>query len=314
MISSYSTIFALGHKAVAPLLDVEVIVEEKIDGSQFSFGKIDGELQMRSKSCQVFMEMPGMFEAATTTCDLLMPDLPEGVIFRCEYLSKPHHNVLTYEREPKQNLIVYDIEDPAFGGFIIPEMKRQWCKKFNLETVPLLFEGKITLDKLQELLYNDSILGGTKIEGVVIKPKNYDLYGTDKKVLMGKYVSEAFKEKHAAEWKGSNPTKSDVVQFLIKELNTEARWQKAVQHLREAGKLEEGPKAIGALMKEVKADVLKEEREYITEKVMQNVMPQIMRAIGSGLPEWFKKKLAEEQFNAIQRPEEETGKLAKVVS
>ena len=295
MISSYSTIFALGHKAVAPLLDVEVIVEEKIDGSQFSFGKIDGELQMRSKSCQVFMEMPGMFEAATETCDIIGPDLPDGMIFRAEYLSKPHHNVLTYERVPAQNLIVYDITYTN-GDYASPGDKKMLAAQWHLETVPVLFEGKITLDKLQELLYNDSILGGTKIEGVVIKPKNYDLYGTDKKVLMGKYVSEAFKEKHAA-GKGSNPTKSDVVQFLIKELNTEARWQKAVQHLREAGKLEEGPKAIGALMKEVKADVLKEEREYITEKVMQNVMPQVMRAIGAGLPEWYKTKLMQEAFD-----------------
>jgi hypothetical protein len=278
-------------------LDVEVIVEEKIDGSQFSFGKIDGELQMRSKSCQVFMDIPGMFEAATTTCDLLMPDLPEGVIFRCEYLSKPHHNVLSYDRVPQGHLIVYDIEDPATkNGFASPEYKLWRASVYHLQIAPILFEGKITLDKLQELLYNESILGGTKIEGVVIKPKNYDLYGTDKKVLMGKYVSEAFKEKHQREWKGANPTKSDVVQFLIKELNTEARWQKAVQHLREAGKLEEGPKAIGALMKEVKADVMKEEREYITEKVMQNIMPQVMRAIGAGLPEWYKAKLMQEAF------------------
>ena len=50
MISSYSTIFALGHAAVKPLLDVPCIVEEKVDGSQFSFQlQPDGTIAMLEK-------------------------------------------------------------------------------------------------------------------------------------------------------------------------------------------------------------------------------------------------------------------------
>ena len=47
---SYPSIFNLGHRAVAGLLGGPVIVEEKIDGSQFSFGvTVDGEIVTRSK-------------------------------------------------------------------------------------------------------------------------------------------------------------------------------------------------------------------------------------------------------------------------
>jgi hypothetical protein len=35
---SYSSIYALGHKALAELFMEPVLIEEKVDGSQFSFG------------------------------------------------------------------------------------------------------------------------------------------------------------------------------------------------------------------------------------------------------------------------------------
>jgi hypothetical protein len=35
---SYSSIFNLGHKAVADIFKTPVLCEEKVDGSQFSFG------------------------------------------------------------------------------------------------------------------------------------------------------------------------------------------------------------------------------------------------------------------------------------
>ena len=38
---------------------------------------------------------------------------------------------------------------------------------------------------------------------------------------------------------------------LAEGLRTEARWRKAVQHLREEGRLERSPKDIGALLVEL---------------------------------------------------------------
>ena len=93
-------------------------------------------------------------------------------------------------------------------------------------------------------LDRESVLGGQKIEGVVVKPLNYDLFGPDKKCLMGKFVSESFKEIHGVEWKKENPAPTDVVQAIAASVRTPARWHKSVQHLRERGLLQDSPRDI----------------------------------------------------------------------
>jgi hypothetical protein len=70
--------------------------------------------------------------------------------------------------------------------------------------VPLVFEGVVLdIEFFRGLLDRVSILGGQKIEGVFVK--NYARFNPDKKVMMAKYVSEAFKEIHQGEWKSANP-------------------------------------------------------------------------------------------------------------
>ena len=145
-----------------------------------------------------------------------------------------------------------------------------------------------------ELLDRTSVLGGQKIEGVVIK--NYLRFGMDKKILIGKYVSEAFKEVHQASWKASNPGKSDVMDQLITTLRTPARWAKAVQHLRDAGKLEDSPKDIGLLIKETQDDIEKECLDLIRDKLVEWALPKIKRGCVGGLPEWYKEELVKQQF------------------
>ena len=113
---------------------------------------------------------------------------------------------------------------------------------------------------------------------------------------MGKFVSEAFKETHQKEWKVGNPTGGDMIELLAFTLRTEARWNKAVQHLRDSGRLEESPRDIGALIEEVKADVEKECREEIRDRLYNHAWPQIRRKIVAGLPQWYKERLLQAQF------------------
>jgi len=49
MISAFPKIFTLGTDYISDIFKEEVEITEKIDGSQISFGKIEGELYMRSK-------------------------------------------------------------------------------------------------------------------------------------------------------------------------------------------------------------------------------------------------------------------------
>lgn len=297
-VHSYSKIYAVGHPAVAELLTGDVIVEEKIDGSQFSMTRdASGELHIRSRGVVMTTDAPEkMFTEAAEVAKSL--DLTPGWTYRCEYLKSPRHNTLQYSRIPAKHLIVFDIERGLYD-FLRPDQKHVEAARLGLEVVPVLRPaGKITMDSMMELLETQSVLGGEKIEGVVLKPVRYDLYGTDKKVLMAKFVSERFKERHGKQWSKSNPNKSDVIQLLTAKYGSEAVWVKAVHRLRDEGKLESSPRDIASLIKDVQADVTEEWEAEIKEWLFKWAMPQIQRGVVRGLPEWYKERIAREQLES----------------
>lgn len=296
---SYGQIYALGHRQILTIFDDIVTIEEKIDGSQFSFGVINSELKMRSRKCDIYCSDDGrctnsMFNLAASTCiDLFNKKLlPEGKVYRCEFLSKSKHVSLCYDRVPLKNLIVYDVD---LGGenYLTYDDKVTEAKRLGLECAPLLFKGKVTdFEKLKELLDTISILGGVKIEGFVVK--NYNQFSADKKILKGKFVSEAFKEVHKKTFK--NEGRKDVLFQIIGALRTTARWDKAIQHLKERGELTNSPKDIGNLLKEINLDIIRDEEDYIKEALFQNFRKPILRGCISGFPEYYKEKLAKELF------------------
>lgn len=280
------------------MLTVDVLVEEKVDGSQFSFRKTeDGSIAFRSKGADIIALAPQpMFGAGVKAVLDIADRIPSGLTFRGEYLAKPKHNVLCYGRVPAQHVIIFDIQD-SDGNYLGPIEKRHLAESLGFETVKPLLIGKVADPSvlLQILDTTESALGGPKIEGVVIKPLRYDLFGTDKKCLFGKFVSEAFKESHRKEWKSPDSHK-DILQLLSDAVCSPARWEKAIQHLRDAGALEDSPKDIGVLIKEISVDTSKEEQDFIKEKLYEWAWPQIRRRITAGFPEWYKEKLLHKQF------------------
>lgn len=295
---SYSSIFNMGHKAIAELLKGSVYVEEKVDGSQFSFGvEESGEIRVRSKGCEMIVDAPEkMFSLAVETVKALAPRLHPGWTYRGEYLRSPKHNALIYKRVPAQHIILFDIET-AECAFLPYAEKAAEAARLGLEVVPLLKKGIVaSLDEFRAFLDTESILGGQKIEGVVVKPVGYGLFGVDKKALMGKFVSEAFKEVHSKAWREGNPTSGDMVANIALEYTTQARWQKALQHLAESGIITGSPQDIGALMKEVPEDVKRECETEIKEKLFAFAWPHIARRVAHGLPEWYKELLLKQQF------------------
>jgi len=286
-------VYAIGHKAIAELFSGPVLVEEKVDGSQFSMALIDGQLECRSKGRQLNIDAPEkMFETAVATARSL-PLHPDWV-YRCEYLEKPKHNTLAYARVPAHNLIVFDVCS-GLEQYLSYADKHAEAGRLGLECVPCVFDGAVTsLEMFKALLEAESVLGGTRIEGVVVK--NYALFTPEKKVAVGKYVAEDFKERNAKDWKERNPSGKDFTQQLIETYKTDARYQKAVQHLREAGKLEGSPRDIGLLICEVPADILKEYEAEIRDALFKHYWPTIQRGVTAGLAEWYKDELAKLAF------------------
>jgi len=296
---SYAKLFTLGHAAIHDLLLDPVVVEEKIDGSQFSFGVFDGELRCRSKGAQLNTLAPEkMFIQGVETAQKLLPLLRDGWTYRGEYLAKPKHNALAYTRIPSQHFIGFDI-NPGHETYLTYEEKMAEFERLGLETVPCLYAGKLDdVTMLRELLERTSVLGGQNIEGVVIK--NYTRFGKDGKALMGKFVSEAFKEVHKGDWRDSNPGQGDIIDRLITSYRTPARWAKAIQHLREAGRLEDSPTDIPEILKEIVCDVETECSDEIKQILFDWAWSSIKRGVTKGMPEWYKEQLMKLQFATSQ--------------
>jgi len=298
MIKSFPKIFQLGSKYTVGIFDKEVEVTEKIDGSQFNFGKVNGELFIRSKG-QIIVEgnAPGMFQIGVDYVNSVVEKIPDNTIFYCEYLSKPKHNVLAYDKVPKNNIIVFGVSDEKDNFISKYDELKKYATMIDLEPVPLLYYGKVKdIEKLQEFLETLSVLGGQKIEGFVVK--NYTDYMIGNQVVplwSGKFVSEKFKEVHNRDWKREHTGKGKFEMFKQK-FKSEARWNKAIQHLKEEGKIDGFPHDIGLLIKEIKRDVEEEEKEHIKEFLWKNFGEDILRYSVVGFPEWYKEETLKEAF------------------
>ena len=135
--------------------------------------------------------------------------------------------------------------------------------------------------QLMSMLDRESVLGGVRIEGVVVK--NY----THKQV--GKVVSDSFKETRGT----PRPKRvgDDIIAMLGSAYRTEARWAKAEQHLREEGKLTGEMRDIGAIAKEVQRDLFVEESDAIKDALLTWATPQLHKIVVGGLAEWYKMRL-----------------------
>lgn len=298
---SLPKIFAIGHRYLADLFLDDVTVEEKVDGSQFSFGVFekDGDriLKVRSRGAELSLEAPEkMFARGVEVVRSIEDKLTVGWTYSGEYLNSPSHNTLAYDRIPENHVAIFDIRTApeTYMGY---DDKRKEAERLGFETVPLIHHGKVEdLEMFRSFLERDSFLGGQKVEGVVAK--NYQRFGIDGKALMGKFVSELFKEVHQGEWKEKNPGKKDILEILCSQYRTPARWQKAVQHLAEKGEIQEDPKDIGKLFPEVMSDLKAECEADIKDKLFAWAWPHLSRKVTAGLPEWYKERLLESQFEA----------------
>lgn len=305
-IPAYGKIHALGSRFVKDIFNQgHMQIQEKVDGSQFSFGVLDGQLRIRSKGREIFQDAPdAMFRAGVEHVQRVQHRLVHDWIYRAEYLCKPKHNALAYSRIPCNHIALFDI---MIGRetFLPQEELQQQASELDVEAIPTLtsLRGEVDLSTFQELMKTESFLGGQTIEGVVVK--NYSMYDPQSgHVLMAKYVSKPFKEVHNREWKSANPTGKDVVQSLIEKYKTAARWEKAVYRLRDEGKIENTPRDIGGIIKSVWPDIVEECEANIKEDLWKHFSKQISRGVVAGLPEWYKQRLLHQQFESETVAEE----------
>ena len=294
---SYPKIYNVGHREVKNILDHAVVVQEKVDGSQFSFGIKDGELWARSKGAEIDIADPQkLFAPAVTWCIENVHALVKGWTYRGEALCKPKHNTLEYERVPKAGFVLFDIDmgQEEFGS---SNHVKAVAESLDLEYVPsvLYAQGTFTEENAQQWLNRTSMFGKTKVEGFVIKA--YGVSDSRGKTLMAKHVSENFKAQHIKDWNGRNPNTKDFNQKLGEDVGGPLRWEKAVQHLRDDGKLDGSPKDISPLLKEINQDIEAEEIDRMKDELFKQHRRAVLKAATQGFPQWYKEQLLKEQFN-----------------
>jgi hypothetical protein len=298
VLKGYPSIYHVGghQHEIANIFDGIVSVQEKVDGSQFSFGFVDGKLQFKTRRTELDENTPPghMFYPIVEYVKSISTGLMPGWIYRGEFLRTPRHNVLTYDRAPKNNFVLFDLESAFDQLFWSHDQLSDEAAKLGFDVIPQLYWGEVSgVAQIKQFLTNTSFLGGPKIEGVVIK--NYLPTVEGKAPMIGKYVSDDFKEVQAGP-AGHRVKNGDAIEEIGDMYCTEARWRKAVQVLRDSDKLEGSPRDIGQIVQEVQRDVLKEETESIKLALMAKYGKQIVNRSVAGLAEWYKRSLLEAAF------------------
>lgn len=296
---SYPKIYALDHAAGAAAggsksthLPIRRWIQEKLDGSQFSFGLENGVLRFRSRGAEIDpLAPPDLFAKAVAHVSARFAAHPdvfvEGRTHRGEALKGPKHNILAYETGPAAGYVLFDVDDGDQQYVTSNALLEAIALNLGCTFVPFEYIGDSfpDPDTLAELVARPSILGG-KREGVVLK--SYGRYHADGKTMMAKLVTSEFKEKHKAEWPSSAKDKQSVVlEHLAAQLRVPARWAKAVQRRREQG-LEPSVQQIGALLGEIAADIRAEETAWIKDQLFERFSKEIIQGATKGFPLWYK--------------------------
>jgi len=293
---SYYKILTFGSRGTEGLLDEPVYVSEKVDGSQFRFGVHDGEFYVASHHKDIHIGSNyGMFKEAVEYVLAQRETIEKRAkLFQSnelwyftEYLQRPRHNVLEYNRVPKNHLVLWALM--ANGEFVPRSMWAIYADDLGIEVVPHFPFKKYTRSELKSLLEEESFLGGQKMEGVVItNPSRNIVIGPRLQPLICKMVRSEFKEQH----RSIIASGKNEIQQHMESYNSEARWLKAIQRRQEDGELLGTPQDIGPLLKSINQDLEKEEKENIKEFLWRHYRKDYLRACTRGFPEWYKERLA----------------------
>ena len=157
----------------------EVVVTEKIHGTNARVGMIEGELMAGSMGLR--RKRPGLEEAMTVNTYWYPLTLP-AVRALVEALGAEHGQVILYGEVYGSGIqdLHYGCKGAlgfrAFdllvdGKYLNTESFSEVCARFGVETVPVLYRGPFTLERVRRHAGGNTTLDASHIrEGVVVKP------------------------------------------------------------------------------------------------------------------------------------------------
>lgn len=292
--------------------ETTLTVEEKIDGSQFSFGFLPNKwgtyvLRMTSKNKEVEIWQPeGLFKNVVEylkTKDYRQI-LPKDIVFRGEAVCSPRHNKLHYSRTPFGYCVVYGAENLRTATEVPRTVWQLVALEMGMEPVrqfpSLQTHGKALSDVINEVkgyLEDESMLGGPKVEGIVLKRTKNHINTQDGVPMFAKVVSDSFRE--IAKPKKTKGIVSDagVIKEILDLVNKDMVYSKAVQHLREEGILAYSNSDIGPLINEIKRDIAEDLKEPAKSILWEWAKNTVTTGIIDGFAQWYIKKLKGDAAN-----------------
>lgn len=162
----------LAPNEVEALLAGDVLVEEKVDGANIGFStNEDGEVRIQNRgqyldptqSLGQFQPLWSWLPAREAAlADALYPNL---ILFG-EWCVAVHSVV--YDRLPDW-FLGFDVYDRRVEGFWDVDRRNRLLAKLGLTGVPQLATGHFSVTQLREILFSDSRMGGSAMEGVVVR-------------------------------------------------------------------------------------------------------------------------------------------------
>lgn len=226
MFISYPKIHRLGKEETDGLLDLEVVVQEKVDGANTSIWLEDGEVCTGSRRRKLENESFNGF------CDYvknnegiqkLIHDFPEYRLFG-EWLVR---HTISYNELAYKKFYLFDIQN---GDVWLDQAQVQDIAQIYGIPYPQVFiRGNLTEEKIKEFVGQTNL--GEKGEGVVIKSVGFvNKFGDH---TYAKVVSEKFKENNALVFGGNNKH-SDVYQEMrvVNKYCTLARVEKIINKIQ----------------------------------------------------------------------------------
>ena len=232
----YTKIKALGTEETDEIFDGLCVVQEKIDGGNFSFFVEDNELIVASRNMVMtgkidykgWKAIPVVTEAFEKCLKLFNP----SYLYIGESLQK---HTISYDSIP--GFVGYDIWNEDTESFLNWKDSKKEFESLGLEFIHVHFErngSEITTEELEKCIKHSLYKEGDA-EGIVIK--NYSKLNKYSNPLFAKIVTDDFKEKNRAVFKGTNqPPKEDNSTILIASTySTEARIEKTIHKLVDEG-------------------------------------------------------------------------------
>jgi len=192
---------------MSSLFDYDVVVTEKLHGTSIRLlytsedglliGSRNNTIYKNEKIINKFFDLPAF--VVENKIEDVIKEKYTNYTFYGEWIGHRVQKGVKYLNSDERELRIFDIRGPD-GIFLNWSEVQNICQELNFKTVPTIFVGKVTLEYLNSIINNDSIIAQENgvvdkpniWEGVVVKPTQETLHNGNR--LIAKYKSDRWKE------------------------------------------------------------------------------------------------------------------------